>query len=130
MASETKKRPGLVTLAAIMLFIVAGMHVVTAIELMSSGSSLNDVSFGLFGSDYVIWGIIDLILAALVVFAGVDVLRGGTFGRWVGVIIASLSAIRSFWFIWWAPLAAVLIIAIDIFVIYGLIMHSEYFNKE
>ena len=131
MSAETKtKRPGLVTFTAIMLFVVAGMHVVTAIEELTGGKALQDVSFGLFSGDLAIWGIVDLIIVAVIVFAGIDILRGGSFGRWFGIIFASISAIRSFWFVYWAPVAAFTVIALDIFIIYELIMNEEYFDRE
>ena len=131
MSDETKtKRPGLVTFAAIMLFVVAGMHVVTAIEALTGGSALGDVNSGLFGGNLTIWGIIDLIIVVAIVFAGIDVLRGGSFGRWFGIIFASVSAMRSFWFVYWFPIATITVVAIDILIIYGLIMHTEYFDKE
>ena len=129
MSEETKsKRPGVVTFAAIMLFVVAGMQLLMAIDQFQAASWLKDVSFGLFGQDYTTSGILDLILAVVFVAAGISVLRGHAFGRWVAIIAASLGAIRTFWFIWWFPLPALIMIAIDITIIYAMIMHPEHFE--
>lgn len=130
MSTEPVKRPGLVTFAAILLFVIGGMHVVSAIEQISDAASLSNATFGLFSGNYAIWGIIDLVIAAAILFAGYDLLRGGGFGRWLAVIMASVSAIRSFWFFWWAPLAAMAVIAIDIAIIYAMVMHGDYFDQQ
>ena len=39
-----------------------------------------------------LWGVIDLLLAAVAGYAGYDLLRGGTFGCIVGLIAAPSSA--------------------------------------
>lgn len=124
------KRPGLVTFAAIMLFVVAGMHLVTGLEFFSEGSTLRNATFSVFGDNYTVSGIVELVIAAVLALAGFDILRGGSFGRWLGVIMAALSAIRSFWFVWLAPVSVFLVIGLDSLIIYGLIMSSEYFDRR
>ena len=64
MTETTNKRPGLVTFASIMMFIVGGLLLVWSIEEFFNGAWLADVSFGLFGRQFFIWAIIDLVLLA------------------------------------------------------------------
>ncbi len=47
-------------------------------------------------------------------------IAGQTWARVTGIILASVSAIANFVFIPWAPFFAILIIAIDIWVIHAL----------
>lgn len=129
MSEETKgKRPGVVTFSAIMMFVVAGMQLMMAIDQFQSASWLGDISFGLLGDNYTGAAIVDLILAVVFVIAGITILRGQAFGRWVALIAATLGAIRTFWFIWWFPIPGLIMIAIYITIIYAMVSYPEYFD--
>ena len=130
MSEETAatKRPGVVTFSAIMMFVVAGMQLMMAVDQFQSASWLSDISFGLLGDNYTGAAIVDLVLAIVFVIAGITILRGQSFGRWVAIIAASLGAIRTFWFIWWFPIPGMIMIAIYLTIIYGMIMYKEYFD--
>ena len=56
--------------------------------------------------------------------------RGGEVGRIIGIVIAAVSAVRWFFYLPYAPIAALVIIAIDILIIYALVAHSEYFDAS
>lgn len=126
------RRPGLVTFAAIMLFLVAGFQMVWAIvefvnaAWITANYGLN--GYGTFGGYLWIWGIVDVVLALAAVYIGYDLLRGGQFGQLAGLILASFSAIRWFFYLPAVPWVAIVIIAIDVLVIYGLVAHSDYFS--
>lgn len=66
------------------------------------------------------WGWVHLLLGIIVLLAGFAVIAGQTWARVTGIILASVSAIANFVFIPWAPFFAILIIAIDIWVIHAL----------
>lgn len=66
------------------------------------------------------WGWIHLILGILVVLAGAAVFRGATWARMVGVLLAGLSMIANFMWLPYTPWWALMFIAIDALVIYGL----------
>jgi hypothetical protein len=66
------------------------------------------------------WGWIHLILGLLVCLAGFGVIAGATWARVVGIALVSLSAILNFLFIPYYPFWAILIIAVDLWVIYAL----------
>ena len=71
------------------------------------------------------WGWIHLLVGLLVVFAGMAVLSGQTWGRVVGVILAVLSAIANFAFIPYYPFWSITVIALDVFVIWALTAHGR-----
>ncbi len=121
-------RPGLVTFAAIMMFVLAGFQLVFAIDEFANVAWVAVNVYGTLGGPLWVWGIIDLAFAALALYAGYDLLRGGSFGRIFGLIIATLSAIRWFLYLPAAPLLAMVVIAVDVLIIYGLAAHSEYFD--
>ncbi|MGZ3584180.1 MAG: DUF7144 family membrane protein [Ktedonobacterales bacterium] len=122
------RRPGLVTFAAIMLFVLGGLEVIWAIEQFANAIWIGSTTYGTFGGYLWLWGILDVLLAAVAFYAGYDVLRGGAFGQVVGTLIASISAIRWFFYIPAAPWMAAVILTIDVLIIYGLVAHSDYFG--
>ena len=123
-----RQRPGLVTFAAIMMFLLAGFQVMYAILEFAHAAWVAVNVAGTFGGPLWLWGIIDAVFAAVAFYAGTDLLRGGQFGRTFGLIIASLSTIRWFFYIPAAPWTAVVVIVVNILIIYGLVAHSEYFR--
>ena len=127
-------RPGLVTFAAIMMFVVGGFTLVWAFQEISAASwiktNLTSYGYGDMAGYLWIWAIFDLILAAAAIYAGIDLLRGGTFGLIIGVTIAGVSAIRWLFYIPAAPPTAIAIIALDILIIYGLVSNTEYFQEH
>ncbi len=66
------------------------------------------------------WGWIHLLFGLLVGFAGYALFAAKTWARVVGVTFATLSAIANFFFIPYYPFWAILIIALDVWVIWAL----------
>ena len=124
----TSKRPGWVTFASIMMFLLGGMLLVWSVEGFTDAAWLKDISTGLFGDQILIWAIIDLILAIVAFFAGYSLWKAGKFGWWVGMIVAVVIAVRWIFYFPWVPLAALAVITISILIIYGLTQHEDYFN--
>ena len=79
----------------------------------------------LFQFDATTWGWIHLIGGALVAVAGFAVMAGQTWARVVGIILAVLSAIANFTFLPYYPFWAIIIIAVDVFVIWALAVHGR-----
>jgi hypothetical protein len=67
------------------------------------------------------WGWTTLAIGALVFAAGVCVLLGMTWARVVGVILASFSAIAAFMFLPYYPVWAIILVAIDVYIIWALV---------
>jgi hypothetical protein len=124
------RRPGMVTFAAIMLFLLFGVQAVVAIMEFFARTWLLVSSASVPGGFLWIWGIIDILFALIPLYAAIDILRGGEVGRIIGIVIAVFSAIRWFFYLPLAPIAALVIIAIDILIIYALVAHSEYFERS
>jgi hypothetical protein len=70
-----------------------------------------------------------LIIAIIALYAGIEILRGGTYGIVVGYLFAVVGAIRWLFVIPAAPVLAVVVIALCVMVIYGLAEHSDYFER-
>ena len=127
--SPTRRRPDLVTFAAIIMFTLGGFHVLLAIsEFANSTWVLSRLDIQLFIQSLLIWGVIDLIIGAIALYAGFSILSGGTFGWLMGVAFACVGIIRWLFYIPVSPLLAIAIIALDVLIIYGLVKDSDYFQ--
>ena len=67
------------------------------------------------------WGIIHLILGVLVFAAGAALFADKLWARAVGVVLAAFSAIANFVFLPYYPVWAIVLIAIDMFIIWALL---------
>ncbi len=123
-------RPGLVTFAGVMMFVLGGFQLTWAITEFVNAAWLAGTAYGTFNGYLWLWGILDLLLAAASFYAGYDILRGGQFGQIYGVVVAGLSAVRWFFYLPAAPWLGLVAIALDILIIYGLVANSDYFTRE
>lgn len=76
------------------------------------------------------WGWTYLILGTILFFSAFSLASGHLWGRAMGVLLATLSAIANFVFIQAYPLWSILIIMVDVFVIYSIIMHGRELSEE
>jgi len=126
--TATHRRPGMLTFAAIMMFVVAGFEALAAL-LAFGGTGWWVTSAGdLVYTNFIFWGILDTIIALIALYAGIDILRGGAYGLFMGYLFAGLGAIRWLFVIPAAPVLAVVVVALCVMVIYGLAKHSDYFE--
>ena len=120
------RRPGMVTFAAIMMFMVAGFEALSALlAFAGTGWWVTDAG-NLVYANFVLWGILDLLIALIALYSGIDLLRGGTFGIAMGYLFAVLGAIRWLFVIPAAPILAVVVIALCVMIIYALAQYSDY----
>jgi hypothetical protein len=127
--APTMLRPGLVTFAAVMMFVLGGFHVLLAIsEFANSAWAISGLNTLLFIQILFIWGIIDLIIGLIALYAGFSILSGGTFGWIVGYTFAALGVMRWLFYVPVTPVLAVVVIVLDVLVIYGLARHTDYFQ--
>jgi hypothetical protein len=117
---DALKRPGWLTFAAVILFSVAGLRVISGIAYLADSSKISDLSNGLFGSNVFWWGIWDLIIAALALAAAYSLLAGNTYGRVFGYLWAIIVIIQSFLVLSYAPWFGAAAITLGVLVIYAL----------
>ena len=67
-----------------------------------------------------VWGWIHLILGILIAAAGGFILTGNVAARAAGIALAVLSAIANFLWLPYYPIWAIIIIALNVFIIWGL----------
>ena len=121
-------RPGMLTFASIMMFVVAGFEALAALfAFAGTGWWVTDAG-NLVYANFFVWGIVDTIIALIALYAGTDILRGGEYGLMVGFLFAVVGAIRWLFVIPAAPVLAVVVITLCVMVIYGLAKYSDYFE--
>lgn len=116
---------GWVVFAAVLMVVAGGIW---AIQGLIAVFNDNLVIFGTEGAillDVTGWGWIHIILGALLVLAGILVLRGNLFGRMIAVILAVLSIIVNFIWLPVYPVWAIVIITLDVFILYAVIVHGR-----
>lgn len=75
--------------------------------------------------DYSAWGWLHFALGVLGIVIGLGLLRGNAAARVAGVILAALSAIVNLGFIAAYPVWSTIIIAVDVIVIYAIVVHGR-----
>ena len=125
-ASGVEHRPGMLTFAAVTMFVVAGFEVLAALLAFAGTGWWVTEAGNLVYANLVLWGILDSIIALIALYAGIDLLRGGAFGRVMAYVFAVVGAIRWLFVIPAAPVLAVVVIALCVMVIYALATHSDY----
>jgi hypothetical protein len=129
-ARAVTHRPGMVTFSAVVMFLVAGFEALIAL-LAFAGTGWWYVSSPdtLVYANLLFWGILDVTIAIIALYAGIDVLRGGAYGLVMGYLFAFFGALRWLSFIPAAPVLSVVVIALCVMVLYGLATHSNYFDE-
>jgi hypothetical protein len=113
-------RTGWIMLAAVVLFSVAVFRLISGISYLANSHKINDYTAGFFGDNMWAWGLWDLAIAALAIWAAFSLLGGGEFGRVIAYIWAILVIVNSFLIIGIAPWFGAAMLALALLVIYGL----------
>ena len=74
----------------------------------------------IYAFDLTVWGVIHLLVGLALLVIGVSLLRGQTWARVAGIVVAVISAIVNFAFLPHSPWWAILIIAVDVLIIWAL----------
>jgi len=116
---------GWVYFAAFMMMLAGIFQGIAGLVALFRDQVFLVTTHNLFLLDFTQWGWIHLILGVLLITASLSLFRGNYWGRFMGVVLASLSAIANFAFINAYPFWSLLIIAIDVFIIYALLVHGN-----
>ena len=116
---------GLAVFAAAMMIINGIIQVFVAISALFNDQIYVAAPQYVYSFDLTTWGWVHLLLGALIAIAGFAVLRGQTWGRVVGITLASLSIIANFMFLPHYPIWSILVIALDVAVIWALAVYQR-----
>jgi len=110
---------GWIVFAGIMLLIAGVLNLIYGIAAVGNSKFfVHETQYILSGLNT--WGWVTIVIAALEIIAAFSIWSGGGFGRWFGIIAASLSSIGALLSMPAYPFWSLAIFAIDILIIYGL----------
>jgi len=122
-----RKRPGWITFAGVMMFLIALFNLVSAISALTNASWLSEFSLDI-GDNLWLVGIIDLILVVGCGFAGYSILKGGKFGYYWAIVFGLINGTRWFFQIFWQPIMALVVVTIDVLILYSVAKYPEWFG--
>ena len=118
--SRRARRGQSTSLAAVLLIIAGVLHVVQGLTALLSDGFLESPKGYLVGSDMVTtWGWAHLLLGVAALAAGFALRQRAMWARGVAVAVVTVSMFANFLWIPFYPLASVLLIALDIFVMWA-----------
>lgn len=118
-------RPGMVTAAAIVLFVVGGLYALLGILVIAGGSALGGDS----GGAAVLFGFLYAAIGAVAIYAGVQILRLRDRGRVIGLVVGGVGALLALISLFTGVILAIIFLAAFGFVIYVLVTHARHFSK-
>ena len=115
---------GRAVFVAVLLLIAGTLNIIYGIAAVGNAHFFNNTQF-VFSSLHT-WGWITIIVGVIQLTAGFSLFTGGTYGRVIGIIAASIGALESLLSIggahpWWS----LGIFALCIYVLHGLIVLGE-----
>jgi hypothetical protein len=125
MEARTDSRPGWLTFAAVVLISIGCLRVISAIYYFADSSRVNDVSSGAFSHHLFVWGVWDLLIAALALTAGFSLWRGRELGFILGYGCAGLLIVQGFLILAAAPWFGFASLLVAVLVIYALVQNDR-----
>ena len=125
MSSRKQKLPGIVTFTAVLFTLAGFFHGIQGLGAIIKKEYFDESS--LLFSNLRVTGWIWLILGILQISAAYMLLGRSSGGRILAIVLASLSAIVSFFSLGAYPVWSIVVIAVDILIIYGLTVHADAF---
>ena len=124
MASLGQKHSGFATgvtvFAAAMLMFAGLSQALWGIAALFNDEFLVRVGGYIYAFDSTVWGWIHLILGAGLVAVGIFILSAKPWAYIIGIILAALNALLNFLWLPVSPLAAIVLIAINVIIVWAL----------
>jgi hypothetical protein len=120
-AQPAPRTRGWTVFAAVVLIMSGIMRILDALWAFDQNDETSeDLQVLLFKKDLAAYGWLWLVVGALLIAAGVGVLRGSRVARWFGIAVAALAAISAMLWIYEFPIGALIYVSIAVLVILGL----------
>jgi hypothetical protein len=122
------KRSGWITFAGVMALLAGGYNGLSGIAALADDDTIaSQAREVLYGIDLTAWGWFWLIVGVLQIITGVLILQRNTWGLWLGVTFAGLSAMLTVIVMFVFPLWAIAVMTINFLVLYGLLTQTDEF---
>ena len=122
---------GWIVFAGVMLIVVGVFSAIQGLVAVIGPNTYYVASEGsLWLFDVAGWGWWNLIIGVLLILVAVALFAGQTWGRVVAVILVILNAVGQLLLVPAQPWWSIIVIAIDVLVIYALIVHGRELKEE
>ena len=123
MATSLEERgSGWIAFAGIMLIISGALDVVSGLWALDHKGTAQDLL--LYENKLETWGWIYIVLGIIVILAGFAVFGRAQWGRWVGVLVASVSIILNMTWVFAYPIQSLILVLVGAMVLYALIVYG------
>ncbi len=119
-------RSGWTVLAAVLMIFGGTMAILEGIAAIAKDDLFVRTANYTFRFNLTGWGWVHLILGVVIVLAGCALFTGAVWARAVGVVLAGLALIANFLWLPYYPFWAIVLIAVNIFVIWALCAGTLY----
>jgi hypothetical protein len=127
-ADNVAKRSGWITFAGVMAVLAGGYNALSGIAALSDDDTIaSQAKQVLYGIDLTAWGWFWLFVGLAQILSGVLIFQRNTWGLWLGVAFAGLSAMLTVIVMFVFPLWAIAVLTIDFLVLFGLLTQSDEF---
>jgi len=127
-ADNVARRSGWITFAGLMAVLAGGYNALSGIAALSDDDTIaSQAKEVLYGIDLTAWGWFWLIVGIAQILTGVLIFQRSTWGLWLGVAFAGLSAMLTVIVMFVFPLWAIAVLTIDFLVLFGLLTQSDEF---
>ena len=116
---------GFAMFAAILMIIAGLWGIIVGISAILNDKVFVTTQGYVYEFDITVWGWLHLIIGILVGGAGIGIIQGATWGRAVGIAVASLSLLANFLFIPHYPIWSIAIIVLDVLIIWALVTYPN-----
>ena len=116
---------GVTLFAAIMMLMTGMFQALAGLVAIFENEFYVSTRNYLFQFDATSWGWVHLLVGLILAFAGWGLLSGRTWARVLAITLAVFSATTNFLFLPYYPFWALIVIALDIFVIWALTAHGH-----
>ena len=128
MADKVTTRSGWITFAGVMAVLAGGYNALSGIAALADDDTIaSQAKDVLYGIDLTAWGWFWLVIGLAQVVTGVLIFQRSTWGLWLGVSFAGLSAMLTVIVMFVFPLWAIAVMTIDFLVLFGLLTQSDEF---
>lgn len=121
----TPRGAGWLAFSATMLVVSGVFKIFDALWAFKYDDEVSEeVQTVVFENDLESWGWVWLGVGIVLVLAGIAVVSGAEWARWVGIVAAALAAMSFLPWIYYQPLWTILSVTLAVMVIYGLVAYG------
>ncbi|HEY5979160.1 MAG TPA: hypothetical protein VIT41_05935 [Microlunatus sp.] len=116
---------GVSVFAGVMMIVGGGFQALQALAAIVNDQYIVVLPNYIYSFDLTAWGWIHLLLGLALVAIGICLLMGQGWAKMAGIVVAAVAALINFTWLPYAPLWAIVVIAIDVLVIWALISSRQ-----